>query len=58
MAVLVKVLWVIASVISQLFGTNQMGCEQVFDNLVFERTDALRKQIHFVINYVQNYCFG
>ena len=40
------------------FRANQMGCEQVFDNLTFERMDALIQiQIQFLIDYVLKYRF-
>ena len=35
-----------------------MQFEQVFDNLTFNRVDALRKQIQSLVDYVLNYCFS
>ena len=55
MAFLVKVPWVIVSVISQLlncYGANQMGFKQVFDNLTVKHMDDSRKQIQSVVDYV------
>ena len=38
------------------FRANQMGFEQVFDNLTFKDMDALTKQIQSLVNYVLNHC--
>ena len=40
------------------FTANQMGFEQVFDNLTFKRMAALRKKIQSAVDYFSNYCFG
>ena len=34
-----------------------MGFEQVFDNLPFKHTDAWRKLIESLVDYVLNHCF-
>ena len=36
------------------FRTNQMGCEQMFDNLTLERMDASMKQIQYLFDHVSN----
>ena len=40
------------------FRANQLGFEQVFDNLTFKYMDALRKQIQSFVDYVWNHFFG
>ena len=57
MAFLVKVSWTVVSAISQMFSVNQMGFEQVFDDLAFKHMDALRKQSQSLIDYVLNHWF-
>ena len=39
------------------FWANQMGFEQVFDNLIFKHMDALRNQIQSLVDYVLNHYF-
>ena len=39
------------------FKANQMGFEQVFNNLNVKHMDALRKQIQSLVDYVLNHCF-
>ena len=39
------------------FRANQLGFEQVFDNLAFKYLDAVRKQIQSLVDYVWNHCF-
>ena len=40
------------------FKANQMGFEQVFDNLTLELMDAFKKQIQSLVDYVLNHCFS
>ena len=58
MAFLVKVPWSIVSVVSQLFRANQMGFEQVFDNLTFKSMTAFRKRFNMSSNIIQTPVFG
>ena len=39
------------------FTANQMGLEQVFDNLTVKHMDALRKQIQSLLDNALNHCF-
>ena len=57
MAFLVKIPQAITSVTSQFFRVNQIGLEQVLDNLTFEYVDPLRKQYQSLVDYVLNHCF-
>ena len=57
MGFLVKILQTIVSAISQFFRANQVGFEQVFNNLTFKHMDALRKQIQSLADYILNHCF-
>ena len=57
MAFLVKISQTVISAISQFFRANQMGFEQVFDNLTLEHMDALRKQVQSLVDYVLKHCF-
>ena len=50
-------IWSIISFFLNGIRANQMGFEQVFDNLTFKRIIALRKKIQSVVNYLFNYCF-
>ena len=38
------------------FRAQQIGFEQVFDNLIFKHIDALRKQIQFLVDDVLSHC--
>ena len=40
------------------FRANQIGFEEVFDNLTFKHMHALRKQIQFLVDHVFSHCFG
>ena len=57
MAFLVKILSTSFSASLNCFRVNQMGFEQVFDNLTFKFMDPLRKHIQSLVDYVLNRCF-
>ena len=55
MAFLVKVPWAIVSVSSQLFQGKPNGFKQLFDILIYNRMDTLRKKTQSFVDYVLNY---
>ena len=38
--------------------SKQFGFDKIFDNLILQRMNAMRKMIQSLVNYVIKYCFG